>query len=268
MTLTRKFGPGFLPSTEDVLFHQTYGHYAFEAPEEVWPLPGMDQVWAPEVDAYVYEGGGQVEPDRVPGGGGAMAFYEDVGGGASEGQGQEQLITEDRVKSVLGAAGGAVAWRLLKGLAGPVGKVAVSTVVRHPALTALVGLIGAGVAWWVLSRDNNDNQGPGTGLATGLPGSFNTGAVIGTWKANGITFYRLSDGRMAVQNLRGRWKVWRPKRPIVIMPGGVGSLKSLLRADAVLTAQATQLDKMLNRRVVSRARASARQAALTSGKRK
>ena len=80
-------------------------------------------------------------------------------------------------------------------------------------------------------------------LENGVPANFVT-----TWWANGVRFYRLVDGRMAVQNLKGTWKVWKPKKPVVIMPGGVSDLKSLLRADRIIDRQSKQLDKMLSRR--------------------
>lgn len=88
-----------------------------------------------------------------------------------------------------------------------------------------------------------------TGLA-GLPGAAPLVAVsvLGSWVANGVTFYRLSDGRMAVQNKRGRWKVWRPRKPIVLFADGASNLKQLIRADAVLNRQAQKLAKMLQRR--------------------
>lgn len=72
--------------------------------------------------------------------------------------------------------------------------------------------------------------------------------IVGSWEANGVTFYRLSDGKLAVQNKRGRWKVWRPKKPIVLMPGGANNLRTLLKADRVLNAQAKKIAAMLNRR--------------------
>lgn len=72
--------------------------------------------------------------------------------------------------------------------------------------------------------------------------------IVGSWVANEVTFYRLSDGRIAVQNKKGRWKVWRPKKPIVLMPTGAVDLRTLLRADAVLNKQAKRLAAMLNRR--------------------
>ena len=73
-------------------------------------------------------------------------------------------------------------------------------------------------------------------------------AVVGSWVANGVTFYRLADGKLAVQNKLGRWKVWKPKRPIVLYAGGAINLKTMLRADKVLNKQAKQIASMLNRR--------------------
>jgi len=76
--------------------------------------------------------------------------------------------------------------------------------------------------------------------------------VVGTWVANGVTFYRLADGKLAVQNKRGRWKVWRPKRPIVLYADGASSLKTMLRADKALNKQAKKIAAMLNRRAPRR----------------
>jgi len=90
-------------------------------------------------------------------------------------------------------------------------------------------------------------QGGGLGPGAG-PGGTPGVAVVGTWTANGVKFYRLSDGRLAVQNKMGRWKVWRPKKPIVLMPGGANNLRTLLKADRLLNAQAKRIAAMLNRR--------------------
>ena len=73
-------------------------------------------------------------------------------------------------------------------------------------------------------------------------------AVVGSWMANDVTFYRLADGKLAVQNKKGRWKVWKPKRPIVLYAGGAINLKTMLKADKVLNKQAKQIAGMLNRR--------------------
>lgn len=72
--------------------------------------------------------------------------------------------------------------------------------------------------------------------------------VIGSWRANGVTFYRLSDGKLAVQNKHGRWKVWKPKKPIVLYASGATDIPTLLRADNALNKQSKKIAKMLNRR--------------------
>jgi hypothetical protein len=83
-----------------------------------------------------------------------------------------------------------------------------------------------------------------------MPGSSPLEAVgvVGSWVANGVTFYRLADGKLAVQNKKGRWKVWRPKKPIVLYADGASNLKTMLRADKALNKQAKKIAAMLNRR--------------------
>jgi len=73
-------------------------------------------------------------------------------------------------------------------------------------------------------------------------------AIVGGWVANGVQFYRLADGKIAVQNKKGRWKVWKPKKPIVLYANGASSLKTMLRADKALNKQAKKIAAMLNRR--------------------
>lgn len=72
--------------------------------------------------------------------------------------------------------------------------------------------------------------------------------TVSTWNANGVKFHRLSDGRLAVRNKHGVWKIWRPKKPIVLMPTGQADLKDLIRADKALQKQAGKLAKMLRGR--------------------
>lgn len=120
------------------------------------------------------------------------------------------------------------------------------------AIIQLAGFAGAGL---LIDQIFFSGNGDGGGVVSELPATINA-QIIGTWVANGVTFYRLSDGRLAVQNKKGRWKVWRPKKPIVLMPTGAGDLRTLLRADRVLNKQAKQIASMLNRRAPRRQKQS------------
>ena len=104
--------------------------------------------------------------------------------------------------------------------------------------------------------------GPSLPSLPGAPGSNGSGqylpvqgipqvAIVGTWVANGITFYRLADGRLAVQNMKGRWKVWRPKKPIVMYASGASNLRTLLRADKAVAGQVKKLKKAISRRTTT-----------------
>jgi len=72
--------------------------------------------------------------------------------------------------------------------------------------------------------------------------------TVSTWNANGVQFHRLSDGRLAVRNKHGVWKIWRPKKPIVLMPSGQADLKDLVRAENVLDKQFKKLAKSMRNR--------------------
>jgi len=72
--------------------------------------------------------------------------------------------------------------------------------------------------------------------------------TVSTWEANGVTFHRLSDGRLATRNKHGVWKIWRPKKPIVIFATGVANLPDLLRADRAIDKQAKKIAKTLRNR--------------------
>jgi len=93
---------------------------------------------------------------------------------------------------------------------------------------------------------------PGVDIQIGTASPLQQVGVVGSWVANGVTFYRLADGKLAVQNKRGRWKVWRPKKPIVLYADGASSLKTMLRADKALNKQAKKIAAMLNRRAPRR----------------
>ena len=90
--------------------------------------------------------------------------------------------------------------------------------------------------------------GPLVGQHADIGGVHLGAHVIGQWVANGVTFYKLSDGKQAVRRKNGTWRIWKPKKPIVIYADGSSSLKTLLRADAAVTRQAKKLYAMLQRR--------------------
>lgn len=219
----------------------------------------------------------------------------EVNGGsvAANGGGVEFVVSEEGV-DVRDLTGGGQVYLNGDPVPGAVGVgavIAVSTLIARFGQIAIIGTVlaylsrlavGTRLAWaslpnWVRAALASvgivagteiliDTGLPGPGGIIPLPGGGGPmdqiplqGAigctVVGSWVANGVTFYRLSDGRLAVQNKHGRWKVWRPKKPIVLMPGGAGDLRTLLRADAVLNRQAKKIAAMLNRRArPSRAR--------------
>lgn len=114
----------------------------------------------------------------------------------------------------------------------------------------LAGGVAAGTALLhdLLTRD-------GTGQ---VPAGFSE-----SWIANGVQFYRNPNGMLGVMNSKGRWKQWRPKRPIVIFAGGASSIRTMLKADAALDRQSKALAKVLRRRVPQR-RASGERAIIAS----
>jgi len=123
---------------------------------------------------------------------------------------------------------------------------------------AVLTTAGFGGADFLFDLGPFDLIGGGNGAGGGdihgqLPGHLGA-SIIGSWNTNpadpskGQTFYRLADGKLAVQNKKGVWKVWKPKRPVVLYAGGVKNLKTLLKADAILQKESKKLQRMLNRR--------------------
>lgn len=86
--------------------------------------------------------------------------------------------------------------------------------------------------------------GGGTAAAHGqVPAGFSP-----AWKANGVQFYRNPNGLLGVMNHKGRWKQWRPRKPIVLYANGAKNLKTMLKADKALKKQAKELSNMIERR--------------------
>lgn len=86
-------------------------------------------------------------------------------------------------------------------------------------------------------------------IALGDPTAAMVNAMtVSTWRAGSVTFHRLSDGRLAVQNKHGVWKIWRPKKPVVLFSTGNKDLQSILRADAIIQKEAKKLARLLRNR--------------------
>lgn len=202
------------------------------------PIPVPQPSPNPPTSVVTAEGGLELRPpgEEIPGPiGGAIGG---IGGIVAAGGFTAALAL---LRTVLGTATRVTAaqWNRLPGWA----QAALTTggiIVGSELATDLVGLDDAGII-------------PGFGLPDGggfptLPGTI----IIGSWNANGVRFYRLSDGKLAVQKKNGSWKVWRPKKPIVLYAGGAGNLRTMLRADRALNNQAKALKKVLNRRAPTR----------------
>ena len=92
-------------------------------------------------------------------------------------------------------------------------------------------------------------QIPGTTNGVGDPvGAMVAAMTVSTWNANGVQFHRLSDGRLAVRNKHGVWKVWRPKKPIVLFTTGNRDLQDVIRADRVIQKEGKKIARMLRNR--------------------
>lgn len=78
--------------------------------------------------------------------------------------------------------------------------------------------------------------------------------VAYTWNTGTAVFYRLLDGRIAVQRRNGTWKVYRPKKHIVVPTNP--RIGTLIRADKRIKRLMKGIQKSLppaRRRAPSRA---------------
>lgn len=103
-----------------------------------------------------------------------------------------------------------------------------------------------------------------TGI-TGFPGNLlgglggvrppeGSGIVVKSWTSNGIPFFKMADGWTWVRKLDGSWKKFRQPKPIVLMPGGAGNLRTLLRATGTISRQLKKVDKALTGKLGPRRR--------------
>jgi len=206
--------------------------------------PGDDMVDDPIDDPIGGDAPGMVSPGPdFPGFPGDDDFP--AGGG--------QVAAGITAISVLGPRIPAV-WAILRGTG------ASMTLGRIISWSSLGGLIKTALIFLGLTEGfdilvDMDGPGPDTGIIGGFGGGQGDpigqmveAMTVSTWDANGVKFHRLSDGRLAVRNKHGVWKIWRPKKPVVIMPTGQNSMVDILRADRILQNQAKKIQKLLRNR--------------------
>jgi len=111
--------------------------------------------------------------------------------------------------------------------------------VKDAMIAAGLLAVGAGAAYLVWDLLTPGNGGNAQGI---VPAGFNR-----AWEANGVVFYRNASGMLGVLNSKGRWKQWRPKKPIVLYSTGASDLKTFLRAGKALTRQARELKTIIER---------------------
>jgi hypothetical protein len=113
------------------------------------------------------------------------------------------------------------------------------------AVLALAGRLGVGAALSQIGHlfGHGAHDGRMGHMAGVVPMGFTP-----AWIANGVQFYRNEHGLLGVMNHKGRWKQWRPRKPIVLFAGGAKNLKTMLKADRVLKKQARELSAMIERR--------------------
>jgi len=80
-----------------------------------------------------------------------------------------------------------------------------------------------------------------------LPGIHSSAHIVGGWVSNGVQFYRLANGKLGVLKKNGVWKEWKPKKPVVLYAGGTKNIKTLIRADKIITTEGKKLRKYLDR---------------------
>ena len=64
--------------------------------------------------------------------------------------------------------------------------------------------------------------------------------IVKWWRAprdGGVLFYKFSNGLIAVQKLDGTWKVYRPRKPIVLYAGVGNNRRSIMRAAHVVRGE-------------------------------
>lgn len=79
----------------------------------------------------------------------------------------------------------------------------------------------------------------------GVPGLFTGTEIAYSWNTGTAIFYRLRDGRIAVQKKNGVWKVYRPKKPLVLYANP--RVGTLIKADQKINRLVRGLDVTIRR---------------------
>lgn len=98
-----------------------------------------------------------------------------------------------------------------------------------------------------------------TALGEGVPG-IPAGAIVKRWSTGTAVFYKLADGRIAAQRKDGSFRIYRPKKHIVVSSNP--RVGTLLRADARLDKLVKGLSKSVNKHTK---KSPARKVNITSG---
>jgi len=69
------------------------------------------------------------------------------------------------------------------------------------------------------------------------------GSVVREWDANGVPFVQFMDGYLAAQKKNGSWKFWKPKKPVVYVPGGPMSRRQASRMATLYQAERKRVKK-------------------------
>jgi len=72
------------------------------------------------------------------------------------------------------------------------------------------------------------------------------GAVVKEWMANDTPFVMFMDGWMAARKANGSWKFWKPKKPLVYVPGGPMSRRTARRMATIFTNEKRRAKKDFN----------------------
>jgi hypothetical protein len=95
----------------------------------------------------------------------------------------------------------------------------------------------------LFDRNGSGGNGP---PSLGEDSGFGPGVtVLNSWDANGVWFYRLSNGWTWHWSVHKGWGKYKQVKPLVLMPNGASDLRTLLRVIGVASGQLKSIDKAL-----------------------